>query len=308
SPSTLPKDPRLSQSFYGIDYTPHGTLYQEHCGVKYQDVLEDIKILKQLTTRIRLYGMDCDQVSLVLKAIQQLKANMGVVLTLWVDGNPNTYKRQHDSFWKVLGEFGADHIIGVSVGNEAVFRKQIVTSDLIQLIQDVKHQLAKSGYPRIPVYTTEIRDLQQLIPEEDAVMDNVHPFFAGTLVEDAANWTWQYFYDVDQYPTLKMAQQFGLDGNKTQTKPAIISEIGWPTHPQDRKVQGAVPSIDNQRILLETFICEANRRQLPYFWFEFKDQPWKAATFNETRESYWGLFDKDLKLKHARLPKCQVDS
>ncbi|KAI8141177.1 glycoside hydrolase superfamily [Fennellomyces sp. T-0311] len=300
------KDPRLSQSFYGIDYTPHGTLYRENCGVQYQDVVEDINILQQLTTRIRLYGMDCDQAHLVFKAIQQLKANMGVVLTLWVDGNNTTYKRQYDTFLKLLKEYGSDHILGVSVGNEAVFRKQIMTDELIQMIKDVKKKLKQEGYPNIPVYTTEINDLKLLIPAEDAVMDNVHPFFAGTLVEDAANWTWQYYYDVDQYPTMKIAQQ--LDMNKTQAKPAIISEIGWPSHPEDRPVQAAIPSIDNQRILLETFVCEANRRNLPYFWFEFKDQPWKTAAFNETRESYWGLFDKDRKLKHARLPKCQVNS
>ena len=116
--TTFTPDPRLHQSFYGIDYTPHGTLYQKQCGVKYQDVLEDMKILQQLTTRIRLYGMDCDQASLVFKAIEELKANMGVVLTLWVDGNPVTYSRQYNSFWEVLNKFGSDHIIGVSVGNE----------------------------------------------------------------------------------------------------------------------------------------------------------------------------------------------
>ncbi|KAI7860193.1 glycoside hydrolase superfamily [Circinella umbellata] len=298
-------DPRLHQSFYGIDYTPHGTLYQKQCGVKYQDVLEDMKILQQLTTRIRLYGMDCDQASMVLRAIKQLKANMGVVLTLWVDGSSVTYNRQYNIFWQVLKEFGSDHILGVSVGNEAIYREQIVTSDLIKLIKDVKNRLQKSGHSHVPVYTTEIKDLPNLIPEEDAVMDNVHPFFAGTLVEDAANWTWEYFFNVDQYPTLLTAKQ--LDLNASQTKPAIISEVGWPTYPKDSKVKAAEPSVDNQRILLETFICEANKRQVPYFWFEFKDQPWKAIEFNETRESYWGLFDKDLKLKHARLPDCYTD-
>ena len=176
---------------------------------------------------------------------------------------------------------------------------------MIQLIKDVKSRLQKSGHSHIPVYTTEIKDLPNLIPEEDAVMDNVHPFFGGTLVENAANWTWEYFFNVDQYPTLLTAKQLDLD--TSQTKPAIISEIGWPTYPNDRKVQAAVPSVDNQRILLETFICEANKRQVPYFWFEFKDQPWKAIEFNETRESYWGLFDKDLQLKHARLPDCYSD-
>lgn len=186
----------------------------------------------------------------------------------------------------------------------AVFRRQITAKALVGLIKDVRAHLTKMGYPEIPVYTTEIEDLDHLIPEEDAVLDNVHPFFAGALPQDAANWTWQYFYNVDQYPTMELARARGLAA--TQAKPAIISEIGWPTFPAERRIMGAVPSVENQQILLDTFVCEANRRGLPYFWFEFKDQPWKASLFNETREAFWGLFDKDRQLKPARLPNCTL--
>ncbi|KAI9318998.1 glycoside hydrolase superfamily [Dichotomocladium elegans] len=177
---------------------------------------------------------------------------------------------------------------------------------LIKLIKDFKSSMVKAGYPHIPVATTEIRELKQLIPIEDMVLDNVHPFFAGTLVEDAANWTWQYFYDVDQYPTMQLARE--LAKGQVQAKPAIISEIGWPTGPKGEAVQAAVPSLKNLDILLNTFVCAANRRQVPYYWFEFRDQPWKISRFNETREAYWGLFDKDRKLKAVQMPKCRADS
>ncbi|KAJ8664137.1 hypothetical protein O0I10_000416 [Lichtheimia ornata] len=299
--TTIIRDTRLHQSFYGMDYTPHGSQYYEGCGVTLDAVLEDIKIMSQLTTRVRLYGMDCDQAGLVVQAIKLLRVDMGVMLTLWVDGNSTTYQRQYNTFWKFLQDHGADHVLGVSVGNEAVYRRQMEASDLITLMQDVKQRLKSMGLEQIPVFTTEIRDLKHLIPHEDAVLDNVHPFFAGTRPEDAADWTWQYFYDVDQYPTLIDAKG---RMQETQAKPAIISEIGWPTEPAAHRVKGAVPSIANQQTLLDTFVCQANQRQLPYYWFEFKDQPWKAALFNETRESYWGLFDKDLNLKPSRIPKC----
>lgn len=176
------------------------------------------------------------------------------------------------------------------------------------MIKDVKSNMQKHGYPHIPVFTTEINELKYIIPHEDAVYDNVHPFFAGTLPKDAANWTFQYFYDVDQYPTMLLARDSPelVAKNQTQAKAAVISEIGWPTYPEDGKVKAAVPSVENQQMLLETFVCQANARGLPYFWFEFKDEPWKADMFNETRESHWGLFDKERKLKEIKIPDCPL--
>ncbi|KAI9030668.1 glycoside hydrolase superfamily [Phycomyces nitens] len=297
-----PLDSRLARSFWGVDYTPHGTQLQFKCGVTQEEVIEDLRLLYQITPRIRLYGMDCNQADYVMNGMRILNIDMGVILTIWVDNNQTTYQRQYNNFWRVLETYGGDNIIGVSVGNEALFRKEVSVSTLVAAIRDVKQKMISLGYPDIPVYTTDIRELPKIMPEQDAVLDNVHPFFAGTLAQDAANWTYHYFYGVDQYPTIKLAEKLG----QNKTKPAMISEIGWPTFPEDGSIQAAVPSIENQQILLDTFICQANRRGLPYFWFEFKDEPWKQAMFNETRESFWGIFDKDNNLKVPSLPNCTL--
>lgn len=129
APTATP-DPRLSRSFYGIDYTPHGAQAQFQCGISQQQVNQDLQVLQQLTSRIRLYGMDCDQASLVMEGIKQLKLDMGVLLTLWVDGNQTTYERQYKIFWDVVRKYGGDHILGVSVGNEgkSFRREQVIIS------------------------------------------------------------------------------------------------------------------------------------------------------------------------------------
>ena len=126
-------------------------------------------------------------------------------------------------------------------------------------------------------------------------MDNVHPFFAGVTAQQAANWTWGYFWSADQYSAMQYK------------KPALISETGWPTFPANATDQAAVPSVANLQILLETFVCQANQRGVPYFFFEFMDEPWKAIVFNATVESYWGIFDKDRNLKSGlTLPNCPL--
>lgn len=127
SPTSIPSDPRLSRSFYGIDYTPHGAQAQFQCGITQQQVNQDLQVLSQLTSRIRLYGMDCDQASLVLEGIKSLQLDMGVLLTLWVDDNQTTYERQYKTFWNVVDKYGSDHILGVSVGNEGIkFLRKLV--------------------------------------------------------------------------------------------------------------------------------------------------------------------------------------
>lgn len=118
SNTTLVRDSRLNRSFWGMDYTPLGTQLEQGCGVTQQDVIEDLKLLYQLTPRIRLYGMDCNQAELVMHGLDMLKIDMGVLLTLWVDGNTTTYERQYNSLWKLIKKHGGDRIIGISVGNE----------------------------------------------------------------------------------------------------------------------------------------------------------------------------------------------
>lgn len=116
--SSYDLDPRLSRSFWGIDYTPNGAQMEYGCSISQEDVVEDLKLLHQLTPRLRLYGLDCGQGYYVMNGMKTLNIDMGVILTIWVDGNATTYERQYNAFWKLLDQFGGDHITGVSVGNE----------------------------------------------------------------------------------------------------------------------------------------------------------------------------------------------
>ncbi|KAF9918568.1 hypothetical protein BX616_007724, partial [Lobosporangium transversale] len=112
-------NPNLRKSFYGLDYNPAKSL-MPWCGVTLQNVVDDIIIMSQLTNRIRLYGMDCQQADLTFQAINALNLNktMKVVLTLWVDNNTGTVERQYNTLFKVLDTYGTDMVQGISVGNE----------------------------------------------------------------------------------------------------------------------------------------------------------------------------------------------
>jgi exo-beta-1,3-glucanase (GH17 family) len=52
------------------------------CGATQANVTRDIQLLSQLTTRIRLYGANCNQTALVLQAIQDTKVDMSVYVAI----------------------------------------------------------------------------------------------------------------------------------------------------------------------------------------------------------------------------------
>ncbi|CAG8433743.1 11073_t:CDS:1 [Ambispora gerdemannii] len=283
-------DSRYSRSFYGIGYTPLNTQFP-WCGASLANITEDIKILSQLTPRIRLYGQDCRQAEMVLQAIKLLNVKMSVILTVWVDANETTFQRQYSSMLDTLKTYGSDgNIEAVAIGNEVLFRKEIEPQVLFQRMMDFRATLQTMNLSKIKVITSDLGSniSPAMIKATDVVFANVHPFFAGVVVEKGADWTFTYFNETDVKPALP--------------KPAVISEVGWPT--KNGTNRGAVASEQNLQIFVDNFVCEANRRQVPYYFFEAFDEPWKIITGSDM-ETHWGIMTVDRELK-IKIPNCVV--
>ncbi|KAG0256294.1 hypothetical protein BG011_004635 [Mortierella polycephala] len=340
---TITLDPRLHKVFYGIDYTPQGS-QEPDCKVDLGHVIEDIKILSQLTNRIRLYGMACHQSDIALMAIEYLELpDMQIILTLWVDHNKESWEKQARAFWSLIdrdlaistsdihspvsgeqvraavadgptGLFKASsRIIGISVGNEVLFRNEgqsmgklhVAVSVLVGYMSEIRRGLAEranyaaaSADPtvvalarqlgEIPIFSSDLgRNAYQIVDHVDWVMSNIHPFFAYTSADQAAGWAFSNFME----ETVQAAAG----------KPAAISEIGWPSGPSSANLGSAVPSIENLQMFLDRWLCQANKRNIPYYYFEAFDEPWKASI--DTRESQWGLLTVDRRLK-VSIPTC----
>ncbi|KAG0276292.1 hypothetical protein BGZ95_007742 [Linnemannia exigua] len=291
----FPPNPDLHKSFYGLDYNPAKTI-MPWCGASLQEVVNDINLISQLTNRVRLYGMDCNQADLTFQAINLLKLNttMKVVLTVWVDKNATTYERQVNSLFRVLDTYGTAMVQGISVGNEALFRKDVTLKDLGDRMATIRNTI-KSRYSNanIPIFTSEIGNnlKPDLASLSDELSGNLHPYFAGTDIKSAAQWTFdQYNNTMVENPT-----PTGLAGT--------ISEVGWPSAPASSvNLPSAVPGLANLQTMIDTFVCQANAVKMPYYWFEFKDEPWKNDPTNLV-EPNWGLLDSKGNLK-VKIPDC----
>jgi exo-beta-1,3-glucanase (GH17 family) len=106
--------------------------------------------------RVRLYGADCNQSSLVvsaacthkpfpsyflvlfpqLEAIKQTKVDMQVYLgnyNLPTD-NDAAYNRQKQAIKDVIATYGTDHIAGITVGNEYMLKYVVVFLSIVSYL------------------------------------------------------------------------------------------------------------------------------------------------------------------------------
>ncbi|PGH04910.1 hypothetical protein GX51_03206 [Blastomyces parvus] len=306
----------LHKVFPGMDYTAWGTQYP--LCLKYppsqNNVTRDMAVLSRLTNTVRIYGTDCNQTEMVLHAIDRLGLkDMKLWLGVWIDNNATTNDRQIEQLYKVVRNTKDKSVFkGVIVGNEVLFRGKNSNSPLTTIaalgkyMQDVKTQLKSMGAD-MPIATSDLGDnwTAELARIADAVMANVHPFFAGVKVDEAAGWTWSFW------------QNQNVPLTRGTNKPQIISEVGWPggggnncsPSPCQTKTAGSIAGVKELNKFMADWVCQSLANGTDYFWFEAFDEPWKVD-FNEPElgkewEDKWGLMDPGRNLKPGlKIPDC----
>ncbi|KAK4039752.1 glycoside hydrolase [Parachaetomium inaequale] len=301
-------NPDLRKVFPGMDYTPLNTQFPDCINnpASQNNVTRDLAVLSQMTNVVRLYGTDCNQTQMLIHAVNQLKLQdtVKIWLGVWQDGNATTNARQLRQMWDILDQYGDSYFKGVIVANEILFRQQMTITSLGSLLEEVRANLTARGMS-LPVATSDLGDkwTAELAGQSDAIMANIHPFFAGTKASEGADWT-MYFW-----------------GNKTTTflkkdnSMNIIAETGWPS--QGGTACGnewetdcpdkAVAGIDEMNTFMEDWVCRALDDGTEYFWFEAFDEPWKNIFNTEGKEweDHWGLMTVDRKLKDGvKIPDC----
>ena len=218
-----------------------------------------------LTNAVRLYGTDCNQTEMVLHSIKKLElTDMKVWLGVWLGNNDTTNDRQLAQMWKILDENDASAFKGVIIGNEVLFRKDLTETELFKVISDVKSNLTDKKID-LPVATSDLGDnwKADMVTEVDIVMSNVHPFFAGVEVSEAAGWTWTFWTTHDVALT-------STDSNVKQ----IIAEVGWPSGggndcgPNDctTDTEGSIAGIDEMNQFMDDWVCQSLANGTEYFW------------------------------------------
>ncbi|KAL4788669.1 glucan endo-1,3-beta-glucosidase btgC [Aspergillus varians] len=303
----------LHKVFPGVDYTPWGVQHPD-CDKwppSQNNVTRDMAVLSQLTNTVRLYGTDCNQTEMVLHAIDRLElTDMKLWLGVWIDTNTSTNDRQLSQLYNILDD-RKDHSVfkGAIIGNEALYRagstKSEARTNIISYMNEVRSHFEDHDI-NIKIATSDLGDNwdSTLANATDVVMSNVHPFFGGVEVDNAASWTWSFWNSHDVPLT------------KDTTKGNIIAEVGWPSGGGndcgdgancDDDTSGSVAGVKQMNQFMADWVCQALANGTEYFWFEAFDEPWKVK-FNKGDmqwEDKWGLMDPGRNLKSGiKIPDC----
>ncbi|KAF9696829.1 hypothetical protein EKO04_005711 [Ascochyta lentis] len=302
----LMNNANLHKVFPGMDYTPLNSQMPECSKVppSQNNITRDVAVMSQLTNAIRLYGTDCNQTQMVIHAIERLGlTDMKIWLGVWLDDNNSTNQRQIRQTWDILDDYGCDYFKGIIIGNEVLYRKDLTATELIDQIT-VFRQNITSHKCDLPVAMADLGDnwTADMATKVDIVMSNVHPFFSGTEVSKAADWTWSFWQNND----------VALTANNKDIK-QVIAEVGWPSGGGTNCggaascTTGSVAGIDEMNQFMEDWVCPSLKNSTEYFWFSAFDEPWKIR-YNEDGKEWedkWGLMDVDRNLKPGlKIPDC----
>ncbi|KAG6910943.1 hypothetical protein DXG01_005997 [Tephrocybe rancida] len=294
-PSVFTKDPNLHKSFYGMAYTPEGSL-MPNCGNSLTSVIKDIQAAPISTHDARS----------LLEAIKQTKVDMEVYVGNYVlPDDDASYTRQRDAIKDAIQTYGEDHIAGITVGNEFMLKYEdeqlafVGAAKLIPYIKDTRDMLASLSLSKnIPVGNSDAGSYfnTEVLSAVDYGLSNVHAWFAHVTAEDAAGWVTTFFEDTNVKPAALLPNNPKM----------YIAETGWPTKSSDAASESngaGTASIAGLQTFLDNFVCQANTNNIPYFYFEFFDEKWKDIQFGGV-EGWWGLFNADRTLKDIKIPNC----
>lgn len=174
----------------------------------------------------------------------------------------------------------AGHADILAVGNEILLRGDLSEDELIEYINR-----AREAVPSVPVSYVDAYFLFENYPRVaeacDVLLINCYPFWESCAAE---------------YALVYMKEMYRRAQRVANGKPVIISETGWPT--VGSPFGAAVPSYENA---LDYFIRTyqwAEEEGVEIVYFSSFDESWKVGDEGDVG-AYWGLWDKDGKLKYV---------
>ncbi|ERF72957.1 hypothetical protein EPUS_05038 [Endocarpon pusillum Z07020] len=258
SSEAAPPPTEPSSTGLGICYSP----YNADGTCKTQDqVNEDFNSLTSYST-VRIYGVDCNQISTVISAAssKNIKIFAGLLTIADVAGDLGNMINQ------LNGNFDGT-ITTISIGNELVDMGKASPGDVVAALGTARDILGKAGYTGSIVTVDTFNALiahPELCAASDYCAANAHSYFDPTIeAAGAGEWV--------QKQIDRIAEAAG--GNKK----VVITESGWPHSGNSNGA--AVPSPENQAKAVES-IRGAFEKDV--FLFSAFDDKWKA-------DGAWGV-------------------
>lgn len=263
-----------------LDSGTHGfcfSLYED--GQKPGDIISEeqvrrrMQILKPYTNWIRSFS--CTEGNEHIPVIAK-EFGMKTLVGAWLGNDPEINEREINGLIKLAKEGYVDI---AAVGNEVMYRKDLTEEELLEFIYKVKKEIPEITVGYVDAYY-EFSHRPKITEACDVILSNCYPFWEGCPFENSLA------YMKDMYHQALAA------GNG---KKVIITETGWPSKGENLK--GSIPSEQNAlQYFINTQLWSMDEN-IEIFYFSSFDESWKTGPEGEVG-AYWGIWDKNEKLKY----------
>lgn len=262
----------FQNGMHGLCFSPYEEGQKPGDSISEDQIRQKLAIIAPHTKWIRTFS--CTEGNELIPKIAR-EFNLKTLVGAWL-GEDN---QLNEAEIEGLIELTKEGLVDIAaVGNEVMYRGDLTEGELIDYMQRVKKEIPNTPVGYVDAYY-EFTDKPNITENCDVILANCYPYWEGCSIEYSLVYMKQMYYQA-------MAAGNG--------KKVIITETGWPS--QGANLEGAYPGYENA---LKYFINAQNwskEDNIEMFYFSAFDESWKISAEGDVG-AYWGIWDKDEKLK-----------
>jgi len=264
----------LDGRIHGISFSPYIDGQGPGFQLPQEQIRERLSIIQPHVRWVRSFS--CTEGNEAIPAIAH-ENGLKTLVGAWLEAD---LEKNEIELANVIAVARAGQADIVAVGNEVLLRGDLSEDQLINYIQRVKQAVPEVEVSYVDAYFKFV-DHPRVTAACDLVLANCYPFWEGCSAE---------------YSLLYMKDMYRRAVEAANGKKVIISETGWPNI--GTPTGAALPSYTNAiRYFLNT--CQwAEEEGIEIFYFSAFDEAWKVEDEGDVG-AYWGLWDKDGRLKYG---------
>ncbi len=263
----------LEEGMHGLCFSPYEEGQNPGDQISEEQIRRRMEIIQPYTKWIRSFS--CTEGN---EEIPRIAREYGIktMVGAWLGDDPDINKQEITNLIDLINQGYVDI---AAVGNEVMLRGDLTEDELLDFIQQVKDGITTDTPVAYVDAYYEFAERPRITAACDLILANCYPFWEGCDLD------YSLLYIKDMYQRALRAGQ---------GKPVIISETGWPS--QGTNLEGAFPSYENYLKYFMNMQKWSAEEDIEIFYFSSFDESWKVGAEGDVG-AYWGLWDKDEKLK-----------
>ncbi|WP_033957940.1 glycosyl hydrolase family 17 protein [Psychroserpens jangbogonensis] len=262
----------LDNGMHGLCFSPYEEGQEAGDQISEAQIRTRMEIIKPYTKWIRTFS--CTDGNEIIPKIAH-EYGIKTMVGAWLGDDTEINKREIAGLIK-LGKQGYVDI--AAVGNEVMYRGDLSEEKLLDFMNQVKQAIPDIPMGYVDAYY-EFTERPKITEACDVILANCYPFWEGCPLE---------------YSLLYMKEMFAQAKAAANGKKVIVTETGWPN--LGSSFEGSHPSFENAMKYFINAQKWSKKDDIDMFYFSSFDESWKVGDEGDVG-AYWGLWDKDEKLK-----------